>query len=208
MEPSSMRGVGFPNQQEDDGMTTSTGTKSHQPPAEPSDEADRNQLRMAHQEGEKYLASLDYMATKVADTGGKTRAGDYIVAFAQERAEGMYHLKSGKLEWVEAPQDMNCHMEIAVADATDNRFIPYLKISCTLSKGGKEVVSFEPDFLWHPGLYHYGKDLKLPDGDGAYDLNIKIAAPTFPRHDETNGKRFAEDVEVNFKNIKLTTGHE
>ena len=189
-------------------MTTATGTPSHQPPAQPSDEADKNQLKMAAEEGQKYLASLEYMATKVADTGGKTRAGDYIVGFAQERAEGMYHLKNGKLEWMEAPSDMNCHMEIAVADATDNRFIPYLDIDCTLSKDGKVITSFTPEFLWHPGLYHYGKDLKLPDGDGTYDLNIKIAPPNFPRHDEKNGKRFAEPVEVDFKGIKITTGHE
>lgn len=188
-------------------MTEATGTPPHKSVAKPSDEADKNQLKMAAEEGAAYLKSLDYMATKVADAGGKTRAGDYIVAFAQERAEGMYHLKGDRLEWVEAPQDMNCHMEIAVADAADHRFIPYLKIECVLSKDGKEVVAFEPEFLWHPGLYHYGKDLKLP-GDGVYDLTIKIAPPTFPRHDEKNGKRYGEPVRVEFKNVKVTVGHE
>ncbi|MBO0902817.1 iron transporter [Jiella sonneratiae] len=189
-------------------MADATGTKAHQPPARPSDEADRNQLDMAKAEGEKYLASLDYMATKVADAGGKTRAGDYIVAFAQERAEGMYHLKGGALEWVEAPETMNCHMEIAVADAADGRFVPYLDIDCVLSKDGRDVVSFKPEFLWHPGLYHYGKDLTLPDGDGTYDLSIRIAAPAFPRHDEDNGRRYGEAVEVAFTGIKVETGHE
>ena len=189
-------------------MTETTGTASHQPPAKPSDEADENQLRMAKQEGDHYLASLDYMATEVADTGGKTRAGDYIVAFAQERAEGMYHQRDGKLDWVEAGSEMNCHIEIAVADAADHRFVPYLDIDCSLSKDGKEVVRFKPEFLWHPGLYHYGKDIHLPDGDGTYDLHIEIAAPTFPRHDEENGKRYAYPFEVDFKGIKVTTGHE
>lgn len=189
-------------------MEKTAANAAHNPPAKPSDEADKNQLKMAAEEGRHYLKSLDYMASEVADTGGKIAAGDYIVAFAQERAEGMYHLKDGKLEWIEAPSDMNCHMEIAVADATDNRFIPYLDIDCTLSKDGKEVVSFKPDFLWHPGLYHYGKDLKLPDGDGIYDIRVAVAAPTFPRHDKTNGKRFAEPVTVEFKNVKITTGHE
>ncbi|MBD1548764.1 iron transporter [Roseibium aggregatum] len=189
-------------------MSLKTETSPHNPPATPSDEADENQLEMAAEEGRDYLASLEYMATKVADAGGKTRAGDYIVAFAQERAEGMYHLKDGQLEWVDAPADMNCHMEVAVADAADKRFIPYLDIECTLSKDGKHVVSFKPDFLWHPGLYHYGKDLRLPDGDGVYDLNIRIAAPDFPRHDKKNGKRYAAPVEVNFEKIQVTTGHE
>lgn len=189
-------------------MQKAASVAAHQPPAKASDEADKNQLRMAAEEGKKYIESLEYMATKVADTGAKLRAGDYIVAFAQERAEGMYHLKGGKLEWVEAAKDMNCHMEIAVADATDNRFIPYLDIECTLSQDGKKVLSFKPDFLWHPGLYHYGKDLKLPSGSGTYDLTVKIAPPEFPRHDKTNGKRFAEPVEAEFKGIKISAGHE
>ncbi|MCM2292264.1 hypothetical protein NAC44_07975 [Allorhizobium sp. BGMRC 0089] len=189
-------------------MQKTTSVAAHQPPARASDEADKNQLLMAAAEGSQYIASLDYMATKVADTGAKQRAGDYIVAFAQERAEGMYHLKGGKLEWVEASADMNCHMEIAVADATDNRFIPFLDIECTLSQGGKDVLSFKPEFLWHPGLYHYGKDLSLPGGSGLYDLKVKIAAPAFPRHDKVNGKRYAETVEVEFKTIKITAGHE
>ncbi|SMC79070.1 Fe2+ transport protein [Fulvimarina manganoxydans] len=188
-------------------MTEATGIDAKMPPAKPSDEADQNQLKMAKEEGAKYLASLDYMAEKVADTGGKMRAGDYIVAFAQERAEGMFHRKDGKLEWIEAPSDMNCHMEIAVLDAADHRFIPYLDIDCTLSLEGQEIVRFKPEFLWHPGLYHYGRDLKLP-GDGVYDLSVKIAPPTFPRHDEKNGKRYADPVEVTFEKIRIETGHE
>ncbi|MEX6505911.1 iron transporter [Jiella sp. M17.18] len=182
-------------------------TSDRNPPAKPSDEADRKQLRMAKEEGAKYLESLEYMANEVADNGGKQHAGDFIVAFAQERAEGMYHLKNGKLEWVEAPKDTNCHMEIAVLDATDHRFVPYLDITCTLKKDGEPPVEFKPQFLWHPGLYHYGQDLKVP-GDGRYDLTVRVAAPTFPRHDEVNGKRYAEPVEVTFEQIGITTGRE
>ena len=63
------------------------------PTRRPSDEADAKQLEMARQEGEAYHRSLNYMANEVADTGGEQQAGDYIVAFAQERAEGMYMLR-------------------------------------------------------------------------------------------------------------------
>ena len=189
-------------------MATGARTPSHNPPAKPSDEADKSQLKMAREEGEKYAASLDYMANEVAETGGKAHAGDYIVAFAQERAEGMYHLRGGRLEWVEPPPDVNCHLEIAVADAADNRFIPYLDIECILSRDGEEIASFKPEFLWHPGLYHYGHNLTLPDGDGTYDLKVRIAAPTFPRHDKKNGMRYSAPVEVAFENIRMTTGRE
>ncbi len=48
---------------------------------------------MARAEGDAYQRSLDYMAEHVADSGSKQRAGYYIVAYAQERAEGLYRLE-------------------------------------------------------------------------------------------------------------------
>ena len=75
---------------------------SRNPSGQPSDEADKKQLEMAKEEGEAYHRSLLYMANEVADTGGQQHCGDYIVAYALEKAEGMYVLHSeGKFEWVE-----------------------------------------------------------------------------------------------------------
>ncbi|MBP1849668.1 iron transporter [Rhizobium halophytocola] len=178
------------------------------PPEKPSDEADRHQIAMAKKEGAAYHASLKYMAEEVADSGGMKRAGDYIVAYAQERAEGMYMLKSeGELVW-DAPTDENCHLEVSVSDAGDERFIPYLAIEATLTpEDGKPVGPFEVPFVWHPGLYHYGCNIKVP-GDGKYRLDIKIKPPTFMRHDEVNGKRYAKTVEVRFDAIDIKTGQE
>jgi uncharacterized protein involved in high-affinity Fe2+ transport len=163
---------------------------------------------MAKKEGAAYNASLRYMAEEVADSGGQTRAGDYIVAYAQERAEGMYMLKGeGELNW-EEPTDENCHLEIAVSDAGDQRFIPYLEITATLtSELGEAVGPFEVPFVWHPGLYHYGTNVRLP-GDGAYRLDLKIKPPSFMRHDKVNGKRYAETVEVTFNDVEIKTGRE
>jgi hypothetical protein len=178
------------------------------PPEKPSDEADRQQLEMARQEGEAYRRSLLYMVNEVADTGGQKEAGDYVVAFAQERAEGMYRLRGeGELEWVE-PGDENCHLEIAVMDGGDHRFVPYLDIEATLiAEGGERVGPFPVPFLWHPGLYPYGRDVKVP-GDGRYTLHVKIAAPTFMRHDKVNGRRYARTVEVEFEGVEIRTGRE
>lgn len=176
---------------------------------EPSDEADESQLRMALAEGYAYRASLEYMATKVADNGAMQEAGDYLVAIAQERAEGMYRpAGGGKLRWSEAG-DTNCHLEVSVSDAADHRFIPALGITATLvaRHGGTTIGPVEVPFLWHPGLYHYGVNLKLP-GDGRYDVTIHIAAPTFMRHDKTNGQRYAEDVDVTFADFEVKIGKE
>ena len=178
------------------------------PPSQVSDEADKNQLEMAKAEGDAYQKSLTYMVEQVADSGGTTQAGNYVVGYAQERAEGMYMLRSeGRLEWDEVGEE-NCHLEVAVSDAADGRFIPYLTVHATLTQEGAEVVGpTEIPFVWHPGVYHYGKNLKVP-GDGRYTLQISIDPPTFMRHDEVNGKRYADRVEVTFENVEIKTGRE
>jgi hypothetical protein len=187
-------------------MSTKQKTPATRPPHKPSDEADRTQLKQAKKEGAAYVEAVKYMAEEVADGGGTARAGDYLVGWAQERAEGMYHLTGGKLVWMEPPANANCHLEIVVTDAVDKRFIPYLEIDCTLTGNGKSL-KVRPQFLWHPGLYHYGANIHLP-GDGKYDLRVEIKAPTFHRHDKINGTRFATDVQVTFTGIDVTTGRE
>ena len=173
----------------------------------PSDEADARQLKMASAEGKAYAKSLDYMATKVADNGAQRRAGDYIVGIAQERAEGMYHMMGGKLMWHE-PGDTNCHLEVSVRDAADERFVPYLTIHAMLTPKGRETMPpVAVPFIWHPGLYHYGINLKLP-GDGTYTIVIEIDPPEFMRHDKTNGKRYTKPVTVTFRNFEIKTGKE
>jgi hypothetical protein len=178
------------------------------PPEKPSDEADQKQLEMAKAEGEAYYRSLLYMVDHVADSGAQKRAGDFIIAYAQERAEGMYMLNyEGKLEWVE-PNDENCHLEISVSDAGDHRFVPYLTIEASLTgSDGQTIGPFEVPFLWHPGLYHYGRNIHVPN-DGRYTLWVRIAAPIFMRHDKTNGHRYADAVEVRFDDIFIKTGRE
>ncbi|GGO31757.1 iron transporter [Deinococcus humi] len=171
----------------------------------PSEEADANQLKLARREGDAYQEALKYMANDVADSGQLQRSGDYIIGYAQEKAEGMYELRGeGQLEWME-PTDENCHLEISVSDASDGRFLPYIKVYATLTGQGETVGPFEVPFLWHPGLYHYGKNIRVP-GDGEYDLRVRIEAPTFMRHDKQNGERYAAGAEVTFKNIPVKTG--
>jgi uncharacterized protein involved in high-affinity Fe2+ transport len=178
------------------------------PPERPSDEADRKQLSMAKSEGDAYQKSLAYMAKEVADAGDSKRAGDYIVAYAQERAEGMYVMQSnGRLKW-SPPDGKNCHLEISVSDAGDGRFVPYLDVKATLTApGGKTIGPFKIPFVWHPGLYHYGRNIKVP-GDGKYRLKVEIAPPKFMRHDKANGKRYAKGVTTEFRNVPISTGQD
>ncbi len=172
------------------------------PPMEKSDEAKPKQLDMAREQGETYVKALQHMANEVADAGGETRAGDYIVAYAIEDAEGMYHMRNGELKW-EKSDEANTHIEVSVRDGADNRFIPNLNIQVTLiDSEGDEIGTHHQPYLWHPWLYHYGRNWKVARS-GQYTLRVRIEAPDFPRHDEKNGQRFAEDVMVEFDNVQI-----
>lgn len=93
-------------------------------------------------------------------------------------------------------------------DAADERFIPYLTINAMLTpKGGEAMPPVTVPFIWHPGLYHYGINLRLP-GDGPYTIAVEIDPPEFMRHDKTNGRRYAKPVTVTFRNFEIKTGKE
>ena len=175
---------------------------------EPSDEADERQLELAREEGDAYGRALQYMMEEVAETGGTTEAGDFRVGFAQEEAEGMYHPREDGLEWVEPDEDENCHLEVAVADAADGRFVPELDVRATLvPEEGSEVGPVEVPYVWHPSLHHYGVNLSLPE-DGTYTIRIEVDPPEFPRHDEENGDRYADGATVEFEDVEVETGRE
>ena len=170
-----------------------------------SEEADQRQLDLARGEGEAYQRSLRYMVEEVAHTGAIQDAGDYVVGIAQEEAEGMYQLQDGELTFVE-PSAENCHLEVAVADAADGRFVPYLSVTAELSnEDGETVGPVDLPFLWHPGLYHYGANLTVP-GDGTYDVRVQIEPAGFGRHDRENGDRYDEAVEVQFEDVDVKCG--
>jgi uncharacterized protein involved in high-affinity Fe2+ transport len=178
-------------------------TQPHTPPMAASNEAEPDQLGVARAEGDAYARALQAMDE---ESGAVTRrAGDYLVAFVQENAEGMYELADGRLVWREAPEEANAHLEIAVADAADGRFVPGLDITLTVAEGDRELFTTTMPFLWHPYLYHYGTNAKVP-GEGLYTVRVRIEAPTFMRHDPVNGKRYAEPVQVLFEDRRFTPG--
>ena len=179
-------------------------TAEHEPPSSASNEADAEQLEIARAEGDAYGRALQAMDE---ESGSVTqRAGDYLVAFVQEDAEGMYAPDgSGGLVWYEAPEDANAHLEVAVADAGDGRFVPGLDVTLTVEQDGRELFTTPVPFLWHPFLHHYGTNAAVP-GEGPYTVRIRIEAPTYMRHDPVNGKRYAEPVEVVFADRSFRPG--
>lgn len=173
------------------------------PPMAPSNEATEEQLNVARAEGDGYRRAMQAMAD---EEGAVTaRAGDLVIAFVNEEAEGMYALEGDRLVWREAAQDANVHLEVAVADAGDGRFVPGLSVWLELSREGEQVLATKMPFLWHPFLYHYGTNAAVPD-EGPYRVTIRVAPAEFMRHDPVNGRRYAEPVEVRFDDVRLTTG--
>ena len=181
-------------------------TEAKRPPMKESDEATDEQPELAREQGRAYVDALEHMVGEVANGGGEQRVGEYVVAWAHEEAEGMYRLVEGSLEWQEP--DGNIHLEVSVRDAGDDRFVPGLDVTLTLvDSDGEEVGTETMPFLWHPWLYHYGKNWTIP-GDGRYTLRVRIEPPEFMRHDEKNGTRYADPAEVEFADVELETGVE
>ncbi len=183
-----------------------TTRADQRPPTDPSSsEADEQQLLLAREQGDAYGKALKHMVSNVAEDGGQQPAGPYVVGYAIEEAEGMYAWSEGELVWQE-PREENLHVEITVRDGADGRFVPGLQVRGTLiTAEGRELGTHEHPLLWHPMLYHYGRNWKVP-GDGSYTLRVQIDPPQFMRHDEVNGKRFTETISVEFRDVRAKTG--
>ncbi|MCA9875651.1 MAG: iron transporter [Anaerolineales bacterium] len=172
------------------------------PPMQASDEATKDELDLAREQGRELNKALNHMVSQVADDGQEKQVGDYLVSYAVEGAEGMYHLENGELVW-RAPEKENIHVEVGVRDAADGRFVPNLVIHARLIDSQNNDVGYHRQpYVWHPWLYHYGRNWYVPEA-GDYRLEIHIQAPDFPRHDKKNGRRYAKDVDVEFSPVKI-----
>ncbi len=178
------------------------------PPMDPNtSEATAEQLDFAREQGEAYGRALAYMIGTVAHDGGEQQAGDYLIGYAVEEAEGMYEWVDDGLVW-RYPGENNLHAEVSVRDGGDGRFVPGVRVIATLlDPRGEEVGTHEQPLLWHPMIYHYGRNWAVPS-DGEYTLRVRVEPPTFMRHDEVNGRRFVEPVEVEFPNVNVQRGQD
>ncbi len=170
-----------------------------------SEESSPGQLRLARAQGETLGLALEAMNEESTSGVHACIAGDFEVAVAVEEAEGTWQPVDGRLEWVD-PEDENCHLEVAVRDAADGRFVPGLEIDATvIAPDGQEVGTHRQPFLWHPWLYHYGRNWTVPES-GTYRVQVRIAPAGFFRHDHENGRRYEEPVELEFDHVEIEPG--
>lgn len=167
--------------------------------------ASPTQPSTAWAQGDAYGRALSLMTAAIADDGGEQQAGDYLIGYAVTDAEGLYEWVDGQLEWRE-PADANMHLKISVRDADDGRFVPGLRVLATLiDPDGMNIGTHEQPLLWHPMLYHYGRNWVVAVG-GEYMLRVHVAPPRFSRQDDVNGLRFMDPVTVDFDCIKVGRG--
>jgi hypothetical protein len=106
------------------------------------------------------------------------------------------------------PEGENLHVEVSVRDRGDGGFAPAVGVTARLAApDGTELGPLELRLLWHPMIYQYGRNMTLP-ADGEYTLRVRIEPPAFMRHDELNGRRFLNPVEVAFDRVQVKRGRD
>ena len=171
-----------------------------------TDEADAKQLELAREQGESYRKALEHMANDVAHDGGMQEAGEYLIGYAVEEAEGMYMWEDGELDWQD-PEDENLHVEIAVCDALGRALRPlpegHRHAHRPRRQRGRHARA--PDAL-APDALPLRAQLEGPGRRRRTRCKVRVEPPTFMRHDDVNGCRFKEPVETTFENVKVERG--
>ncbi len=73
----------------------------------------------------------------------------------------MYEWADGELVWRD-PSEENLHVEVAVRNAGDGRFVPGVRVLATLTEpGGDEVGTHEQPLLWHRAGHAAGPGRRL-----------------------------------------------
>lgn len=176
--------------------------------SQPLSEEMESHQSLAKGPGKAYNNTLKEMY-KQANDGRDTITEDYRVTYAIEYAEGFWHYEKDKFRYM-AENDMsgktNAHVEVAVLDAKTGRFIYNLDVKATLKNDQGEIMgTLKEPFMWHPWLYHYGENWRVPKA-GKYDLLVNIKPPSYRRYGKTYGNQFLKPVVINFNNIIIKTG--
>jgi hypothetical protein len=175
--------------------------------AGPCETASSAQPSAAWAQGDAYGRALALVAGGFASDGGEQQAGDYLIGYAVADAEGTYEWVDRQLEWRD-PVEENIHLRISVRDAGDGRFVPGLRVVATLIDPDEVPVgSHEHPLVWHPVLYHYGRNW-LVTSDGEHVLRIEVDPPRFQRQDDVNGLRFMDRVAVEFPCVNIRRGRQ
>lgn len=176
--------------------------------------ADTARRTLAAGEGAALARSLAEMASNVAVSGASTRAGEYLPYVAFERAEGYWEPHGttpdgiGLRYTIEADEsaERNAHLEIGVRDSLTGRFIPGLRVRGTvLDARGRTVGTYEPPFMWHSWIHHYGMNFRVARS-GAYRVRVHADPPAYRRYGPDAERVFVAPLDAEIDHLKIVTG--
>jgi uncharacterized protein involved in high-affinity Fe2+ transport len=177
-------------------------------PATPLSEKMEAQTRLSKTTGDAYKNTLKEMFHQATD-GKDTVSGDYFIAVADEYAEGHWFYKENKFVYMignEQSAKQNAHVEVAVCDAKTGRFLHDLNVVVTLYKGDQKISMQKVPFMWHPWLYHYGLNWRVPAAGKNYRFMVHFDPPAYRRYGKNMGKQFTNPVDIEFDNLTIKTG--
>lgn len=178
-------------------------------PAEKLSDLMEQQTALSQGAGNAFLNTLKEMYSQATD-GKDTIAGDYFIAVADEYSEGYwYYGRNNKFTYKmenEQSAETNAHIEVAVLDAKTKRFMHNLNVTVTIYKNDKEIGSAMEHFMWHPWLYHYGDNWRVPSPGKDYRIHVHADPPVYRRYGKMYGRQFTQPADVDFYNIEIKTG--
>jgi uncharacterized protein involved in high-affinity Fe2+ transport len=168
---------------------------------------DSARVSLSRREGAALERPLLEMFSSVAVNGEQTRAGDYLVVVAVERAEG-YWMPMGKdiaYNIVESQSAAhNGHVEVGVRDARTGRFLPGLNLTATVLDGDRTIGTKHEPFMWHPWIHHYGENWRIPR-TGRYSVRVHADPPPFRRYGRS-ATFFTAPVDLRVDGLRFVTG--
>jgi uncharacterized protein involved in high-affinity Fe2+ transport len=176
--------------------------------AQPLSELMEAHQTLAKNAGKAFHNTLQEMY-KQANDGRDTTIGDYTIAFAVEYAEGYWNYENSKFRYMQENDlsgKTNAHVEVAALDAKSGRFLDNLDVKATLkTEDGKTVGTRNEMFMWHPWLYHYGENWRIPKG-GSYTIIANIKPPAYRHYGKTLGNQLNKQISVAFDNVQIKSG--
>jgi len=174
----------------------------------PLSDAAATDAELAQAQGDAYHETLAALYED-ANSGAAQPAGDYLAGYAIDYALAAWELQDGKFKYAidtEESTQLNAHVEATVQEARTGRFVPGLHLLATLADGqGRPLGAQELPFEWHPWVFHYGENWRVPHS-GYYRLHLHADAPSFRRYGRTAGRVFARGFDVNFDSVRVVTG--
>lgn len=165
-------------------------------------------LELARRQGASQRRALGTMLSGVAVDGQITQVADYWVACAVEYAEGFWYEKRGQLAYdtgAEESAEHNAHVEVAVADAVTGRLLTDIAVSATLLLGEHSLGTRQQALMWHPWLYHYGRNWRVPRSSN-YRLRVELGPTRCVQRFGNPRQQNTQPIFVEFNPVRIKAG--